>query len=69
MKNFKHILIFIFLLGSGTKIKAQEFTKKIHKEIQIFDSGIAQISPDAIEIVRDSYGVPHIYASTDAEVA
>ena len=35
----------------------------------IFDSGIAQINPDTIEIVRDSYGVPHIYASTDAEVA
>ena len=32
-------------------------------------SGTAQINPDAIEIVRDSYGVPHIYASTDAEVA
>ena len=29
----------------------------------------SQISPDNIEIVRDSYGVPHIYASTDAEVA
>jgi len=29
----------------------------------------AQINPDAIEIVRDSYGVPHIFASTDAEVA
>ena len=29
----------------------------------------AQINPDAIEIVRDSYGVPHIYAATDAEVA
>lgn len=29
----------------------------------------SQINPDAIEIVRDSYGVPHIYASTDAEVA
>ena len=29
----------------------------------------SQINPDAVEIVRDSYGVPHIYASTDAEVA
>jgi acyl-homoserine-lactone acylase len=29
----------------------------------------SQINPDAIEIVRDSYGVPHIYATTDAEVA
>jgi acyl-homoserine-lactone acylase len=30
---------------------------------------IAQINPEQIEIIRDSYGVPHIYAPTDAEVA
>jgi acyl-homoserine-lactone acylase len=29
----------------------------------------AQINPDNIEIIRDAYGVPHIYAKTDAEVA
>ena len=29
----------------------------------------AQINPQNIEIVRDAYGVPHIYAKTDAEVA
>ena len=29
----------------------------------------AQINPNQIEIIRDSYGVPHIYAPTDAEVA
>jgi len=29
----------------------------------------AQIDPAAIEIVRDRYGVPHIFSSTDAEVA
>ncbi|MFM1879375.1 MAG: hypothetical protein RLZZ241_2241 [Bacteroidota bacterium] len=29
----------------------------------------AQINPKNIEIVRDNYGVPHIYAPTDAEVA
>ena len=28
-----------------------------------------QINPQNIEIVRDAYGVPHIYAKTDAEVA
>ena len=28
-----------------------------------------QINPDHIEIVRDGYGVPHIYAATDAAVA
>ena len=29
----------------------------------------SQINPKNIEIVRDIYGVPHIYAKTDAEVA
>ena len=29
----------------------------------------SQINPNDIEIVRDSYGVPHIFAKTDAEVA
>lgn len=30
---------------------------------------IAQINPENIDIVRDKWGVPHIYAPTDAEVA
>ena len=29
----------------------------------------AQIVPDSITIIRDQWGVPHIYAQTDAEVA
>jgi len=29
----------------------------------------AQINPDRITIARDSFGVPHIFAATDAEVA
>ncbi|MBT7135602.1 MAG: acylase, partial [Polaribacter sp.] len=29
----------------------------------------SQINPDNIEIIRDDYGVPHIYADTDSEVA
>ena len=29
----------------------------------------AQIIPDSITIIRDQWGVPHIYAQTDAEVA
>ncbi|PTM03459.1 MAG: penicillin amidase, partial [Bacteroidetes bacterium] len=37
--------------------------------IVLFYSGIAQIDPANIQIIRDSYGVPHIYAPTDAEVA
>jgi acyl-homoserine-lactone acylase len=32
-------------------------------------SVFAQINPDNIKIVRDSFGVPHIIAPTDAEVA
>ncbi len=30
---------------------------------------LAQINPDSINIVRDSWGVPHIFAKTDAEVS
>ena len=29
-------------------------------------SSYSQINPDHIEIIRDNYGVPHIYAPTDA---
>jgi len=32
-------------------------------------SSFAQINPDNIDIVRDKWGVAHIYAETDAEVA
>ena len=28
-----------------------------------------QINPDKIDIVRDAYGVPHIFSETDAELA
>ena len=30
---------------------------------------LSQINPKNIEIVRDNYGVPHIYGKTDADVA
>ncbi|MGY8946018.1 MAG: penicillin acylase family protein [Flavobacteriales bacterium] len=33
------------------------------------NSNYSQINPNNIEIVRDNYGVPHIYGKTDAEVA
>jgi acyl-homoserine lactone acylase PvdQ len=29
----------------------------------------AQINPEDVEIIRDSYGVPHIYGKTDADTA
>ena len=31
--------------------------------------GFSQVNPENITIIRDSFGVPHIYAKTDAEVA
>jgi len=37
--------------------------------ISIYFKGYSQINPDNIEIIRDNYGVPHIYAATDSEVA
>ena len=35
----------------------------------IFSAADAQFDPTKIDIVRDSYGVPHIFAKTDPEVA
>ena len=32
-------------------------------------TALGQINPSGIDIVRDSFGVPHIFAKTDAEVA
>ena len=29
----------------------------------------SQVNPQDVEIVRDEYGVPHIYGKTDADVA
>ena len=55
MKNFKHILIFLFLLGSGTKIQSQEFIK-IAKEIMVKDTipemTFAIITEDSITIKK-----------------
>ncbi len=31
--------------------------------------GQVQINPEKVEVIRDQWGVPHIYAETDAEVA
>ena len=43
IKYFKHTLIFLVLLGAGTKIQAQERTKKIHKEIQVNSDALVEI--------------------------
>ena len=34
-----------------------------------FYNVFSQINPDKIDIVRDEFGVPHVFAKTDAEVA
>ena len=34
-----------------------------------FNSIIAQVNPNNIEIVRGKYGTPHIFGKTDKEVA
>ena len=72
MKNFKHILIILFLLGSGTKIQAQSFvgfyTDKYDSDIQNDGSEIGsdsltkkihkeiQVSKDALIEIDNSYG-------------
>ncbi len=37
--------------------------------ILFFEFLQAQINPENVEIIRDSYGVPHIYGKTDADTA
>ena len=37
--------------------------------LSISSKSYSQINPNNIEIIRDNYGVPHIYAATDTEVA
>jgi acyl-homoserine-lactone acylase len=37
--------------------------------LSIFSQCFQPINPTAIEIVRDEWGVPHIFAKRDAEVA
>ena len=37
--------------------------------ILFFEVLQAQINPENVEIIRDSYGVPHIYGKTDADTA
>jgi acyl-homoserine-lactone acylase len=37
--------------------------------VSLFSQNYPKINPDNIEIIRDQWGVPHIFAPTDAEVA
>lgn len=44
--------------------------KKVYFLLSLFPFSLfAQINPENITIARDKWGVPHIYAATDAEVA
>lgn len=64
MKRLKvsahRIIIFLLFILSGKNLPAQ---KSATNALPAF------VRPDSIEIVRDRWGVPHIYAPTDAEVA
>jgi acyl-homoserine-lactone acylase len=55
------ILVSLLLLGVGVCAQAQVRTFKFEPQ-QI-------INPENIDIVRDEFGVPHIFGKTDAEVA
>lgn len=49
-----------------------KLTQKLFLTIALASTYIslqAQINPQSIDIVRDKWGVPHIFAKTDAEVA
>ena len=50
-------------------IESVKMTKKTILLILSTNFIFAQINPEAIDIVRDNYGIPHIFSKTDAEVA
>ena len=65
MKNFKHLFILLFLLGSGTKIQAQKFIVGYYKTGTAEDGSIAltkkihkeiQVSKDALIEIDNYYG-------------
>jgi len=65
MKNFKHLLILLFLLGSGTKIQAQKFIVGYYKTDPAEEGAIAltkkihkeiQVNKDALIEIDNSYG-------------
>ena len=64
--NFNNIcMLFSFQINNNYSI-----LMRIFLSLFIFTSLVSsQINPNNIDIVRDEYGVPHIFAETDAEVA
>jgi len=64
-----NLLIIIYFIKM---INQYQFMKKVFIILLTFSinfNSYSQINPKSIEIIRDSYGVPHIYATTDSEVA
>lgn len=45
------------------------FASSILISILPFSRATAQVVPDSVTIIRDTYGVPHIYGPRDADVA
>ena len=43
--------------------------RKLISLLLLSTAAYSQINPENIDIVRDEYGIPHIYAETDAEVS
>ena len=56
----KIIYSFLFLIGATIQLSAQDFSAK---EIVAWEK-----QAKSIEIIRDNWGVPHIYGNTDADV-
>src|SRR6185369_7821847 len=59
---YKRFLLLVFFALSTITVCLAQKNFKNYKPY-------SNISPQNIDIVRDSFGIPHIFAKTDAEVA
>ena len=62
-------LLFIFLLLVASNSDAQRFSKIFGPRVAPRLNKTIPVNPATIKIVRDKWGVPHIFAPTDREVA
>ena len=58
-----------WLIFSSSKIHMKKLLLLSAALLSLTCSYAQKIDPVSIDIVRDSFGVPHIFANTDAEVA
>ena len=66
-KNNYYIIRLLCSISSNTNDSS---LMRLFLSIFFFTSLLnSQINPNNIDIVRDDYGVPHIFAKTDAELA